>query len=70
MLHGPLEVVIPSYQTISRNLQNDFVGPIYPGNTNEATTQTIASSSQRETPRSNDADPLRVERPRPLPQRG
>ncbi|XP_011687693.1 PREDICTED: proteasome inhibitor PI31 subunit isoform X2 [Wasmannia auropunctata] len=62
-LHGSLDNVIPSYQTILHNIQKDFVSPMC---SNEAATQTAISnnpersSEMNETPVRNDHNPLRV----------
>lgn len=62
VLHGPLETVIPSYQTILHNIQKDFVSTIC---SNEAGTQTTilnnpgSSSGRNEVPVGDDS-PLRI----------
>lgn len=71
-LHGPLETVMPSYQTILRSIQNDLLGTIYSGNSKEEATQTITSNNQgsfetNENRTRRDLDPLRVgSDPQPL----
>ncbi|XP_050459833.1 proteasome inhibitor PI31 subunit [Cataglyphis hispanica] len=42
---GLLETMIPSYHTILYNMQKDFIGAIYSGNTKEVATQTNSSNS-------------------------
>lgn len=61
-LHGPLETVIPSYQTILRIIQKDLISAIYSGNSKEVATQTTTSSNQEtnENRIRRDLDPLRV----------
>jgi len=62
-LHGPLEIVIPSYRTILHTVQKDLLGAIYSGNSKEVTTQTTTSSNQ-DSFQANEyrirRDPLRV----------
>ncbi|KAL6425235.1 hypothetical protein ACFW04_009465 [Cataglyphis niger] len=41
---GLLETMIPSYYTILHNIQKDFIGAIYSGNTKEVATQTNSSN--------------------------
>ncbi|KYN02302.1 PREDICTED: proteasome inhibitor PI31 subunit [Cyphomyrmex costatus] len=50
-LHGPLETIIPSYQTILHNIQKDFVSTIC---SNEAGTQTTVSNNPRSSSERND----------------
>ncbi|XP_011255418.1 proteasome inhibitor PI31 subunit [Camponotus floridanus] len=62
-LHGPLEIVIPSYRTILHTIQKDLLGAIYSGNSKEVTTQTTTSSNQDSSQTNENRrhrDPLRV----------
>lgn len=61
-LHGPLEIIIPSYQTILHNIQKDFVSSTC---SNDAATQTTVSNNGRSSERNgvpvhNDPHPLRI----------
>jgi len=60
-LHGPLEIIIPFYQTILHDVQKDFVSPTC---SNEVATQTMIlnnsgqSSETYDIPAHNDDHPL------------
>ncbi|KYN39170.1 Putative proteasome inhibitor [Trachymyrmex septentrionalis] len=54
-LHGPLETVIPSYQTILHNVQKDFVSMIC---SNEAGTQTTVLNSPGSSSGTNEVPPI------------
>jgi len=61
-LYGPLETIIPSYQTILHNIRKDFISPTC---SNEASTQTTVSNNERSSvrnvlPERDDHYPLRV----------
>ena len=55
---GPLESLIPSYETVLNTLKKDLIEPVYTGTGREVSTQTSQSQSDR--PRRDDDDPLRV----------
>ncbi|XP_011875918.1 PREDICTED: proteasome inhibitor PI31 subunit [Vollenhovia emeryi] len=66
-LHGPLETIMPSYQTMLHNIQKDFVSPTC---SNDAATQTTVSNngstSETTAVPAHDGHPsLRVEPRRP-----
>ncbi|KAG5321905.1 PSMF1 inhibitor, partial [Pseudoatta argentina] len=54
-LHGPLETVIPSYQTILHNIQKDFVSTIC---SNEAGTQTTVLNNPGSSSGRNEVPPI------------
>lgn len=66
-LHGPLEAVIPSYQTVLYTVRKDLLEPVYSNGNVHASSQTSVSSEQerdRERERRQiDPDPLRVNPP-------
>lgn len=61
--------MIPSYHTILHNMQKDFIGAIYSGNTKEVATQTNSSNlhslylESSENQARRDFDPVGVEQP-------
>ncbi|KAI4482573.1 hypothetical protein M0804_008426 [Polistes exclamans] len=47
-LHGPLEVMIPSYPTVLHKLYGELIGPLNSSNCKDQSTQTSTSSFERE----------------------
>lgn len=47
-LHGPLEVMIPSYPTVLYKLCKELIGPLNPSNCKDQSTQTSPPSFERE----------------------
>ncbi|XP_015183422.1 PREDICTED: proteasome inhibitor PI31 subunit [Polistes dominula] len=47
-LHGPLEVMIPSYSTVLYKLNKELIEPINPSNCKEQSTQTLTPNVERE----------------------
>ncbi|XP_015431377.1 PREDICTED: proteasome inhibitor PI31 subunit isoform X2 [Dufourea novaeangliae] len=65
-LHGSLETVMPTYQTVLQIVQTDLLNPVFSGNTAETSTQTSTESRDHSAPIRT--DPLRVGQPaRSLP---
>lgn len=64
-LHGPLETVIPTYQTVLNNLKKAFNVIDNPSDTKEVTTQTSTTTSTPSTERTSRNDPLRIQPDRP-----
>ncbi|XP_015524771.1 proteasome inhibitor PI31 subunit isoform X1 [Neodiprion lecontei] len=72
-LKGPLQTLMPSFQSVINTIRTDLVDPVYTGNARETSTQTSTGNvnSTRDIPRRpnrSDYDPLRVGPPqRPNP---
>lgn len=62
-IHGPLTVLLPTYQQVMIKIQQDLVEPVYTGNAREISTQTLSDDSRFEfgaRPPDPGHDPLRV----------
>ncbi|XP_046734716.1 proteasome inhibitor PI31 subunit isoform X3 [Diprion similis] len=76
-LKGPLQTLMPSFQSVINTIRTNLVDPVYTGNARETSTQTSTGNVNHDIPRRpnrSDYDPLRVgppQRPNPdLPNCG